>query len=103
MPCYKHKKADLVIHVWAQMHCYVSHPSARPDAWLLDYEARPTLPSQAECQGGSSGQGQHPMVIMSWKSTFMVPRLCAGAISARYSGTTCAGQRAGSGCALARG
>lgn len=30
------------------------------------------------------------MVIMSWNSTFMVPRLCAGAISARYSGTTCA-------------
>lgn len=31
------------------------------------------------------------MVIMSWKSTFMVPRLCAGAISARYSGATCTG------------
>lgn len=29
------------------------------------------------------------MVIISWKSTFMVPRLCAGAISARYSGATC--------------
>ena len=29
------------------------------------------------------------MVIMSWKSTFMVPRLCAGAISARYRGATC--------------
>ena len=28
-------------------------------------------------------------MIMSWKSTFMVPRLCAGAISARYRGATC--------------
>ena len=37
----------------------------------------------------AAGQGQHPMVIMSWKSTFMVPRVCAGAISARYSGATC--------------
>ena len=48
---------------------------------------------QAElaAEHGERAGGVHPMVIMSWKSTFMVPRLCAGAISARYSGATCTG------------